>query len=307
MPDFVALDLEFTGDEELVASFLFPTGDGGFVLFETGPTIVVDRLESAASDEGFALDDLRAIFLTHIHLDHGGAAGTLARRSGAKVYVHPIGAPHLRDPGDKLIPSAERIYGSRLRELWGEMLAVPEEQLAEVEHGDAVQVGRVEAVAWHTPGHASHHVAWQVGDALVTGDVAGIRFPGSDYVLPPTPPPDIHIETWRSSLELIRELSPKRLLLTHFGAFDDVVDHLDQFGHRLRSWEALASEVVAEGGSLDDLTHRLREFDDSEASEAGVPPVLLAKHRGLASVESNAAGMFRHANRPPRPPGAMGR
>lgn len=295
MAEFVALDLEYLGVEEMVACYLFPTGDGGFVLFETGPTVVVDRLESAAAAEGFALDDLRAIFLTHIHLDHGGAAGTLARRSGAEVYVHPIGAPHLRDPGAKLIPSAERIYGSRLYELWGEMLAVPEEQLAEVEHGETVQVGRLEALAWHTPGHASHHVAWQVDDAVITGDVAGIRFPGSDYVLPPTPPPDIDIETWRSSLELIRELSPKRLLLTHFGASDDVGDHLDQLERRLQSWAALADRVMAEGGSLDDYARRLREFDDREADEAGVPPALLAKHRGLASVESNAAGMYRHA------------
>jgi glyoxylase-like metal-dependent hydrolase (beta-lactamase superfamily II) len=299
MSDFVTLDLEYLGTQEMVASYLLPTGDGGFVVFETGPALVADRLQSAAADHGFAIEDLRGIFLTHIHLDHGGGAGTLARRSGATVYVHPIGAPHLIDPGAKLIPSAERIYGSRLKELWGEMLAVPENQLVAVEHGAAVRVGGVAATAWHTPGHASHHVAWQVGEAVVTGDLAGVRYPGSDYILPPTPPPDIRIEEWRSSLELIRGLDPKRLVLTHFGAFGDVEDHLDQLDRRLQDWAGLAEEVVADGGSRQDLEDRLRAFDDREAEQAGVPQTLFERHRTLCPVVDNAAGLYRYASRRP--------
>jgi glyoxylase-like metal-dependent hydrolase (beta-lactamase superfamily II) len=297
MADFVTLDLEYLGAEEMVASYLFSTGDGGFVVFETGPALVADRLESAAADHGFALEDLRGIFLTHIHLDHGGGAGTLARRSGATVYVHPIGAPHLLDPGAKLIPSAERIYGSNLHEIWGEMLAVPEGQLTAVEHGAAIRVGGVEATAWHTPGHAVHHVAWQVGEAVVTGDLAGVRYPNSDYILPPTPPPDIRIRDWRSSLELVRGLDPKQLLLTHFGAFKDVQDHLDQLDRRLQDWAAVAEQVVAEGGLREDLEDRLRAVDDRQAEQAGVPRKLLEKHRRLCSVVDNAAGLFRYASR----------
>jgi glyoxylase-like metal-dependent hydrolase (beta-lactamase superfamily II) len=201
------------------------------------------------------------------------------------------------DPAAKLIPSAKRLYGWKLRFVWGRMQPVSAGQAMVPKHGETIRVGDLETVAWYTPGHARHHLAWQIGDSVVTGDVAGVRFPGSDYVLPPTPPPDIDIDDWCSSLDLIRGLGPRRLLLTHFGTVGDVDRHLDELEGRLRRWEGLAREEVAAGGSRERLTERLREFDDEQAAAAGVPDALIQRHRRLCPVGDNAAGLHRHASK----------
>ena len=228
MPRLTTIDLGFQGFSQEIAAFAAPTGDGRFVLFESGPASSVEAVERAVADLGFEIDDLAAIFATHVHLDHSGGAGVLARRTGCTVYAHPAGVAHLIDPGAKLLPSAERLYGDRLVPLWGETKGVPSRQLKTAGHGEKIVLGDLEVVAWQTPGHAVHHIAWQVGRDVVTGDVGGIRFPGADYVAPPMPPPDIDVVLWRESLDLVRSLEPERLLLTHYGAFEDPERHLDE-------------------------------------------------------------------------------
>jgi glyoxylase-like metal-dependent hydrolase (beta-lactamase superfamily II) len=173
MTEFHTLDLEFYGTPHLISSFLAPT-ESGFVLFDPGPASAADALERQVSEVGLELPDLQAVFATHVHLDHAGGSGVLAEKTDCTVYCHPVGAPHLHDPGAKLLPSAERLYGDMMEPLWGRTVGVQNDRLKAVGDGESVTVDGLEVTAWHTPGHAVHHTVWQVGDAVSTGDVAGL-------------------------------------------------------------------------------------------------------------------------------------
>jgi glyoxylase-like metal-dependent hydrolase (beta-lactamase superfamily II) len=295
MTTFQTLDLAFFGTDQLISSFLMPTDDG-FVLFDPGPASCVDRLEREVEAAGYRLDQLRAVGATHVHLDHSGGAGVLARRTGCTVFCHPVGAAHLADPGAKLLPSAERLYGEMMEPLWGRTVGVPENAIRPVEDGEAVEVDGLEIVGWHTPGHATHHIAWQAGDNIVTGDVAGVRFPGATHVLPPMPPPDIDVEQWRHSIQRLRELAPERLLLTHFGAFDDPHRHLDELEDRLSRWTEIAQRVVAEGSDRSALGSELEILDSSEMEVSGVPSDVAERYRRLCPVKESSAGLFRYCS-----------
>jgi len=295
MTEIHTLDLEFFGATELIASFLAPV-DGGFVLFDPGPASAVDTIERRVEEAGFELGNLRAVFATHVHLDHAGGAGVLAQRTGCIVYCHPEGAPHLVDPAAKLLPSAERLYGDMMEPLWGRTVGVPSGQLRIVKDGESVIVDGLEIVGWHTPGHASHHVAWQIGDAVATGDVAGIRFPGATHVLPPMPPPDIDVEKWKESLAVLRRLDPARLLLTHYGSFDDPVRHIDELDDRLSRWTDVARRVVSGDGDKKDLGLELERMDDVEIEASSVPPEAIMRYRRLCPMKENSAGLFRYCS-----------
>lgn len=186
----------------------------------------------------------RAILLTHIHLDHAGATGALMRRDPSlSVYVHEAGAPHLADPS-KLLASAGRLYGDAMERLWGEVVPVDPERIQVLRGGEIVEGMRV----LYTPGHASHHVTYfheDSGDAYV-GDVAGVRLPGYDYTLPPTPPPEVDVEAWLRSIDDVAALEPERLCLTHFGPFDDVAEQLDRVRQSLCDRAERAREATAE-------------------------------------------------------------
>ena len=237
-PGVFQLDLRFQGFAGAVAAFLIADGDT-LALIETGPGSTLPTLRAAIADAGFAVEALTHVVVTHIHLDHAGAAGTLLREAPhARFFVHPVGAPHLIDPS-KLLASATRIYGADMERLWGAFEAVPADRLTTLADGDAITLGRGRRlVAHHTPGHAIHHVALHdsaTGD-VYTGDVAGVRLAHAPHVRPPTPPPDIDLDAWRTSIARLRALAPARLLLTHFGAVDDVAWHLDDLLSRLFHW-----------------------------------------------------------------------
>ncbi len=206
----------------------------GDVLIDPGPSSSVATLLP-----GLDRDPPRAIALTHIHLDHAGSAGTLAQRfPDAEIWVHERGAPHLADPR-KLLESAGRLYAERMQRLWGEVLAVPAERLRVLRGGE--RLGPF-AVAY-TPGHASHHVAYlhEPSGRAFAGDIAGVRI-GAGRVLAPTPPPDIDLQAWRASLEVIEAWRPRSLAVTHFGAFDDVDAHLAELREHLDEVETWAAE-----------------------------------------------------------------
>jgi glyoxylase-like metal-dependent hydrolase (beta-lactamase superfamily II) len=206
----------------------------GDVLIDPGPSSSLDTLLASLDRQ-----PPRVIALTHIHLDHAGSAGTLARRfAEAEVWVHERGAPHLVDPR-KLLDSAGRLYGDQMQRLWGEVLAVPAERLRVLRGGE--RLGPF-AVAY-TPGHASHHVSYlhEPSGRAFTGDVAGVRI-GAGRVLAPTPPPDIDLQAWRASIDTIEAWRPRSLAVTHFGGFDDVAEHLASLRAHLDEVEAWAAE-----------------------------------------------------------------
>jgi glyoxylase-like metal-dependent hydrolase (beta-lactamase superfamily II) len=214
-----AIDVMHLGNDRVICAYEV---DG--LIVDPGPSSCVDTLLEALGPV-----EPRALLLTHIHLDHAGAAGTLVKRfPELEVYVHERGAPHVIDPS-KLLESAGRLYGDDMERLWGEVLPVPEERVRVLQGGETVEGFEVE----YTPGHASHHVTYlhkDSGDAY-TGDVAGVRVPPSEYTLAPTPPPDIDVEAWLDSLHTVASWGAERLCLTHFGPVTEVEEHL----HRMRT------------------------------------------------------------------------
>jgi len=203
------------------------------VLIDPGPTSCLPVLLESLGDQRPS-----ALLLTHIHLDHAGAAGSLVQRwPELDVYVHERGAPHMIDPG-RLIESATRLYGEDMDRLWGEMLPVPERNLHVITGGEHVHGGRFEVA--YTPGHASHHVSYLHEGTAYVGDVAGVRITPKSMTIPPTPPPDIDVEAWHKSIALIRSWRPERLAMTHFGGYDDVSAQLAELDARLDEWSELA-------------------------------------------------------------------
>ncbi|MEL6822087.1 MAG: MBL fold metallo-hydrolase [Calditrichota bacterium] len=196
------IDLKFQGLEASIASFLVETSTGP-VIVETGPHSCLPHLEHQLKAADYGIDDVAAVFLTHIHLDHAGAAWCFAD-AGADIYLHPFGARHMADPS-KLMSSAKRIYQDKMDALWGDMRAIDEERLKIAEDGAAINIGDKRFIAHHTPGHAVHHIAWQCDDLLFAGDVAGVKI-GSGPVVPPCPPPDINIEDWKTSIQRILKM-----------------------------------------------------------------------------------------------------
>src|ERR1700710_1257570 len=227
-------------------------GEVDRVLVDPGPESSIQTVLDALGDQ-----QPEAVLLTHIHLDHAAATGALVRRwPGLEVYVHERGAPHLIDPS-KLLASAERLYGDQMQRLWGEILPVPATNVKVLAGGETVRGMRVA----YTPGHASHHVCYlheDSGTAFV-GDVAACRIPPSNLIVPPTPPPDIDLEAWEESLDLVAGWSPQRLALTHFGAVEeDVSGYLESARARLRGEAELVKEM-AEDDYERDLQRRIRE------------------------------------------------
>ena len=264
------IDLNFMGKEHVIASFLL-LGDESAALVETGPTTCVDNLMQGLKGNGVSSEDVRQVFLTHVHLDHAGASGNLAGLlPNATFYVHEIGYPHLVDPS-KLMKSATRIYGERMEELWGEMRPVPEERLEALKGGEEIEVSGGTLTAHYTPGHAYHHLAYLDPDSgsLFAGDVAGIRLPGQSYVRPPTPPPEVDIDAWTQSIQEILKLSPDSILPTHFGRYEDVERHLGELEQRLQDWLLFVEERMDQGGTREEISEELKDKGDAEMLTEG--------------------------------------
>jgi glyoxylase-like metal-dependent hydrolase (beta-lactamase superfamily II) len=205
----------------------------GDVLVDPGPSSCLDTLLGALADER-----PRAVLLTHIHLDHAGATGSLVERwPDLPVYVHERGARHMIDPS-RLYSSAKRLYGEDMERLWGEMLPVPEENLHVLQGGERLLDGRFEVA--YTPGHASHHVSYLHDGTAFVGDVGGVRITRDSITIPPTPPPDVDVAQWHKSIATIRAWRPDRLAITHFDGYENVTEQLDELTARLDDWSRLA-------------------------------------------------------------------
>jgi glyoxylase-like metal-dependent hydrolase (beta-lactamase superfamily II) len=255
------IDLFHQGNARAIGAYLLETDDGR-ALFDCGPSTCVPRLKEGLAERGLELTDIRHLLLSHIHLDHAGAAGVLVREHPElQVHVSAIGAPHLLDPA-RLEASARRLYGDSFDALWGELAAVPAANV-QVAEGDVVGLE-----AFPTPGHASHHVAYLHRDGtLFSGDAAGVRIAPARFVLPPLPPPEVDLEAWDVTIGEIERRAPARLALVHFGVFDDVESHLGRLRETLRSW----AERVEHG--MDEATFVAAARADVAASdpdEAGI-------------------------------------
>ena len=268
------IDLLHGGAARTIGVYLVDTDDG-LALFDCGPASCLDALEAGLAERGHELAEVRHLLLSHIHLDHAGAAGTLVRRNPRlQVHVAEIGAPHLVDPS-RLERSARRLYGDTFDALWGELAPVPEENVHVV--GERV----LGLECFPSPGHASHHVCYFDGTTLYAGDAAGVRIQPAATVLPPTPPPDVDLEAWERTLGELERRRPEQLALIHFGLATDLGRHLDE----LRRWLATWAERVERGAS---------EAEFVAAAKADLPPADAEAYDRAMPFWQSYAGLARY-------------
>ena len=254
------LDLRHLGRERVIGAYLLAGAEPALV--DCGPASCAETLRAALADRGVALTDVRHLVLTHIHLDHAGAAGTLvAENPELVVHVSGLGAPHLVDPV-RLERSARRLYGDDFDRLWGELRPVPERNIRVI--GDRV----LDLEAFPTPGHASHHVSFLASDrTCFAGDATGVRIMPSRHLAPVSPPPDIDVDAWESTLDALEARRPARLFLPHFGVVDDVEAHLAEMRRRLRSWSERVRAGMEEDEFVRAAEEELRAEADPDAAE----------------------------------------
>jgi glyoxylase-like metal-dependent hydrolase (beta-lactamase superfamily II) len=260
------LDLYYLGTPRVIGAYLLDTDDGP-ALFDCGPTSSLPGLRERITEHGLSLADVPHLLLSHIHLDHAGAAGVLVREHPRlQVYVSEIGAPHLVDPS-RLERSARRLYGDAFDTLWGELAPVPEANVHVV--GDRV----LGLDCFPTPGHASHHVCYLGPDGtLYAGDAAGVRIQPAHHILPVSPPPDVDVVAWHRTIDAIEARRPERLALIHFGVVEDSTDHLERLRRQLDLW----ATRVRDGASEDEFVATARaelaaDEDDPEPWERAAP------------------------------------
>ena len=250
------IDINFLNTKCAIACFLVES-DNGLILIETGPETAYNNIKKELEIAGYNINKINHVFVTHIHLDHSGGAWKFAE-NGAKIYVHPNGARHLSDP-DKLIGSATKIYGDKMNLLWGEINKIPESSIQTVNHREKIVIGDDTIESLHTPGHANHHIAWKIKNSIFTGDVAGAKIKNGP-VLPACPPPEIDLDKWFESLNLILEEKPDVLYLTHFGKSTNVYNHISEMKFMLKNWGDWIKENKSSYNSVEKLTENFNEY-----------------------------------------------
>ena len=255
------IDLRHRGAERVIGCYLLETDDG-HALFDCGPTSDIDALTAGLADRGLELTDVRHLLLSHIHLDHAGAAGVLTREHPElQVHVSEVGAPHLIDPS-RLERSARRLYGDVFDDLWGELAPVPEQNVHVV--GETT----LGLETFPTTGHASHHVSYLSDDGtLYAGDAAGVRIGSGRFVTAPCPPPEFDLEAWERSISEIETRAPGRLALIHFGVFDDVMDPLAELRETLSRWSSRVENGMDEETFVAAARYDVEQIDPELADD----------------------------------------
>ena len=260
------LDLHYFGTPRVIGAYLLQT-EAGPALFDCGPATTVGMLKERLAERGLALTDVRHLLLSHIHLDHAGAAGVLVREHPRlQVHVSEIGAPHLVDPS-RLERSARRLYGEAFDSLWGELAPVPEANVHVV--GPSV----VGLGCFPAPGHASHHVCYRDADGtLYAGDAAGVSLQPSRHILPVSPPPDVNVEGWHRTIDEIERRRPERLALVHFGVVEEPGEYLNRLRTQLDLWVARVRDGASEEEFVTAARAELQaDEDDVEPWERAAP------------------------------------
>jgi glyoxylase-like metal-dependent hydrolase (beta-lactamase superfamily II) len=287
------IDALHLGTPNVISIGLLEATPNELVIVDTGPESVFDTVVAGVRKLGFDPNHVRHILASHIHLDHTGAAWRWAREYGAKIYVHPNGAPHLVDPS-RLLASATRIYGDKMNYLWGVTEAVPKEQVMNTEQSE-LQLGSLKIRAISTPGHAYHHNAYYIESERVvfTGDVAGVRIAGGPTI-PPFPPPDIDLELWRDSLDKIRALRAASIYVTHFGEIKDPSASLEELERRLNSWADWMKERMCEGKSEAKIIPEFQVFAETELRSGGVSEEGVRTYEQADPASMSVAGLTRY-------------
>ncbi|WP_370088169.1 MBL fold metallo-hydrolase [Ekhidna sp.] len=284
------LDLHFQNYDHAIAAFLIETEDGP-VLIESGPYSTFPSLEKGLASHGYKVADVKHVFLSHIHFDHAGAAWAFAEK-GANIYLHPFGAEHMHDP-TKLVASATMIYGDQMDILWGKMDKIARNKLKVVEHEEVVEIGGQSFRALHTPGHAKHHIAWHWKDTIFTGDVAGVKIDGGP-VVPPCPPPDINLEDWLHSIDLVLSKNPNRLVLTHFGEEMNPNIHMTELKEILNDWSMWIKQKWEEGLSNDEITPLFMKYTAQQLEDRGVSGTGIKQYEAANPSWMSVAGLVRY-------------
>ena len=287
----ITLDLNFQGMPEAIASYLIPH-PGGAILIESGPGTTTGALQEGLKANGYSIRDVTHVLLTHIHLDHAGAAGWLARQ-GAEIYVHPVGAPHLLNP-EKLLASAARIYGDKMDILWGEFLPVPEAKLHVAKDGEEIAIGSLRFLPINTPGHAEHHFAYLFEDICFTGDIGGVRIPGYRYLRVPMPPPELHFGKWRESIARLQKERFARIAPTHFGVYDDPEWQLAAVARGLDATERWMEQVMPQEPPVEVLRQKFTEWMMEQGIEQGLSPEVVRSYELANPPGMSADGLLRY-------------
>lgn len=286
-----AIDLKFLGIPGAIAVYLIQHRRGG-ILVECGPASTLPMLQAGIQTHGLTIKDISDVFLTHIHLDHAGAAGWLARQ-GANIHVHPNGAAHLLNP-EKLLESATRIYGDRMQSLWGEFLPVPAERLEVIRDGETVTVNGLAFNALDTPGHANHHLAYLFEQVCFTGDIGGVRLDGRRTLRLPMPPPDLHLEKWRQSLARLRQMDFRRIAPTHFGIYDDPDWHLEAIARALDEVETWMEATLPADPPLELFRQQYKDWLEKLSGREGLDMSQAAMQEAANPSVMSADGIYRY-------------
>jgi glyoxylase-like metal-dependent hydrolase (beta-lactamase superfamily II) len=294
MDSTTVLDLNWMGRPHSIGAVLLESG-GHYAILDPGPASTLETLRAELQSRGLSVSDLNAILLTHIHLDHAGASGSLLRENpNLRVFVHSKGAAHLADPS-KLLASAGRLWGDELPRLFGETLAVPEQNIQILDGTETLMVGTRKLEVIYTPGHASHHVTYfdEREGVAFTGDTAGIRIANGPYIMPATPPPDIDLDVWEQSFTAILDRQPSKLFVTHFGYAENPAKHIADFRERLHLWAEITEQAMQ---STPDVAAALQFFLEQTQTEMRqyLSEADAEQHAFTAGLPLSFLGLARH-------------
>jgi glyoxylase-like metal-dependent hydrolase (beta-lactamase superfamily II) len=290
-PKIHTIDLKFRGISGTIASYLIPHNSGA-VLIESGPGSTISALEEGLAEYGYRIEDISDVLLTHIHLDHAGASGWLAEH-GARIYVHPVGAPHMINP-ENLLKSAGRIYGDLMKPLWGKFLAVPEENISIPREGDNITINNLEFKVIDTSGHANHHYAYLFENICFCGDIGGVRMRGRRHISLPMPPPEFHVEKWRASIEKLRVEKFKFIAPTHFNIYDDPEWQLDAIERALDEIESWMEDIMPSEPSIEKLRVMITELEHQRVIDSGLDDIHESVQYAANPPYMSADGVYRY-------------